>query len=306
MIKYLPKIYPNESFYSYLSRLFCHSGFITSVGFSKEVLARDKAKVNYEFINELNPSFKELLLSHISYEELLLNHTLFKYHIRFLDNDKKKEAYDYAMTNKSLLFHKLPVPLNKNYYLRYCPLCVKEDRLNYGESYYHVEHMFPYINVCPNHNCKLIDTKLRITSEYNRAFVPSEELIDKFDVEIYDKTNINVIVSKYIYNLFKEPMKYDVEGSVGKYLTSKLNDKYLSIRYKRKNLDSLYDDFKEYYKELNGFNISKNRLSRIYSGTCKNMNLIKTSTVHLNMQQFFGMQFLVRCETRDEILMLPS
>ncbi|MCR5350561.1 MAG: TniQ family protein, partial [Acholeplasmatales bacterium] len=170
MIKYLPKIYPNESFYSYLSRLFCHSGFITSVGFSKEVLIRDKAKVNYEFINELNPSFKELLLSHISYEELLLNHTLFKYHIRFLDNDKKKDAYDYAMTNKSLLFHKLPVPLNKNYYLRYCPLCVKEDRVEYGESYYHIEHLFPFINICPNHCCRLIDTKIKINCELNKTF----------------------------------------------------------------------------------------------------------------------------------------
>ena len=58
MIKNLIEIYPNESFYSYLSRLFARSGYIWNLGFSREVFKNPNEYINYNFVNVLNDSFK--------------------------------------------------------------------------------------------------------------------------------------------------------------------------------------------------------------------------------------------------------
>lgn len=36
-------------------------------------------------------------------------------------------------------------------YLRYCPCCVEEDRLNHGEAYWRRLHQLAVVHVCPEH-----------------------------------------------------------------------------------------------------------------------------------------------------------
>jgi len=41
--------------------------------------------------------------------------------------------------------------------MRVCPLCVKEDRERYGETYWHLSHQLQGIDVCHKHGCYLTD-----------------------------------------------------------------------------------------------------------------------------------------------------
>ena len=92
MIKFLPNIYPDEIVYSYLSRCYAASGYIWNYGFSREVLENTTAPLDSCFLNVFSKEFKELLEEKIGFEELILNHTLFKYYTRFLQLEKRREV----------------------------------------------------------------------------------------------------------------------------------------------------------------------------------------------------------------------
>jgi hypothetical protein len=64
-------------------------------------------------------------------------------------------------------------------YLKYCPLCVNEDRENYGEAYWHRTHQIRNMKVCPKHNCNLINSTVTAKSEQTFTFCPAEEYISK-------------------------------------------------------------------------------------------------------------------------------
>ena len=46
-----------------------------------------------EFVNELRPEVKELVIKHCGMENLILGHTMFSSYGRFLPDAKKQEAY---------------------------------------------------------------------------------------------------------------------------------------------------------------------------------------------------------------------
>ena len=61
MINIILDIYEDESFYSYLSRLFAHSGFVNHTSFTKEIFKRPNEYLDYDFINSLNYQFRRKL-----------------------------------------------------------------------------------------------------------------------------------------------------------------------------------------------------------------------------------------------------
>ena len=85
MIKRIPNIYPHESVCSWLGRMYAQSGFIFHRYFTKEIFLFQFERIDFNFINLFNKDFKKLIKETIGFEELLLNHTLFKYYSRFID-----------------------------------------------------------------------------------------------------------------------------------------------------------------------------------------------------------------------------
>ena len=208
MIKSFPSIYPNESFYSYLSRLFCHSGFIWCMGVTNELFKRPSEYINFNFVNVLSDGFKEKLFKYITPEEILLNHTLCKHYLRFLPNEKKKEAFRRLTNNEVSLYRLLPIPINKNdYYLRYCPLCVIEDRKKYGEAYFHIDHQIYEVCCCSRHKCRLINTSIPNNQHRDSSLIPLENLITSLDVVKENKFVWEI--NKYIVDAFYKPLTFN-------------------------------------------------------------------------------------------------
>jgi hypothetical protein len=63
-------------------------------------------------------------------------------------------------------------------FLRYCPLCVRHDRLNLGETYWHREHQVPGVMVCARHGVELVESLVAYRHARNRhAFITAESII---------------------------------------------------------------------------------------------------------------------------------
>ena len=267
MIKFLDPIYPDESVYSYLCRLYVHSGFVWHRGFANTVFARWNENHEYNFINPLSKEFRDMLERFIPYRELLLEHTLFTYYARFLPKEKRVRAYEYALTNEPLLRQYLPITQRKNeHYLSYCPKCVEEDREKYGECYFHIQHLIPSVHVCPIHNCELVDTVLPNKGR-SATLIPLEQIISTSGVKTsaeYEEANINIMVAKYINEVIHQPFNLDTDTLVGDYLTVKLKDEYISQRGEQRNLVELERDMKVFFDGLQSYDINKLRLAYIF------------------------------------------
>ena len=266
MLKKLIDIYPGESFYSYIARLYAHSGLLWNTGIAKEILARPNEYVNHNFINVLRKDFRKQLETYISFEDILMEHTLFKYYVRFLPRQKRIKAYGVALKNESnLSFKYLPIPvIRRDYYLRYCPRCVEEDRKKYGECYFHIDQQIPEVHCCSKHKLKLIDTQIKNSESYESTFIPLEIVVNRLDET--PASNIEARVAEYISLLQKENLEIENENEIGRFLSSKLDDKYFAPRGQRKLLTSVVRDITNHYEGLSGFNLSRQRVMTILNG----------------------------------------
>ena len=50
-------------------------------------------------------------------------------------------------------------------FLKFCPLCLEEDRNKYGEAYWHRHHQIPGILVCLKHEIALLDSQVLIGAD---------------------------------------------------------------------------------------------------------------------------------------------
>ena len=263
MLKKIIDIYPGESFYSYIARLYAHSGLLWNTGIAKEILVRPNEYINHNFINILRRDFRKQLETYISFEDILMKHTLFKYYVRFLPRHKRIKAYEVALKNESnLSFKYLPIPvIRKNYYLRYCPRCVEEDRKKYGECYFHIEQQIPEVHCCSKHKLKLIDTQIKNSESYESTFIPLEIVVNQHD-EI-PASKIEVEVANYINRVQQEKLDVYQDSKIGRFLSERLNDKYFSPRGQRKLLKPIIKDLSIFYKDLPDYRLNRQRVMTI-------------------------------------------
>jgi transcription elongation factor Elf1 len=57
-------------------------------------------------------------------------------------------------------------------HLRYCPLCVAEDIVIYGETYWHRKHQFPGVYFCTKHQIRLVNSFIT-TKQATTGFYPA-------------------------------------------------------------------------------------------------------------------------------------
>lgn len=271
MIKRVPLIYPNESVYSWLSRLYSQSGYLFHKHFASEIFVSKGVRVDFNFINIFNTSFRKIVKTTIGFKELLLNHTLFKYYGRFINVEERKIVYELGIHNRELLSKHLHILSKKdNYYLRYCPKCVCEDREKYGECYFHIEHQIYDIHICPIHNVELVNTSIINDKDNDVSFVPLEQLEPKEECEPRS-VDINYLVTKYIYDVFSQKININNKVIISDYLSSLLNrTQCVDVACTKKNIIKLTKDIDLFFKELSGKTFTNYKVCDIYRGFCIN------------------------------------
>lgn len=93
MIAFFPKLYADELVYSWFSRYYTKSGYLSLRYALDDLYINRCVNPDIEFLNELRPEVIELVTKQCSMEKLVMEHTMFPSYGRFLPNAKKQEAY---------------------------------------------------------------------------------------------------------------------------------------------------------------------------------------------------------------------
>lgn len=210
MIAYLPRLYQDELLYSWFCRYYIHTGCLSNKMALEELFCKRSDNPNKEFIGNIKPEVRDLLDRLYNLEDLVLQHTMFPQYARFLSPEKKQYTLQ-VLTQSCCDIHHLfgSLPHNKaDAFLKYCSLCVAEDRNLYGETYWHRTHQLRGISVCPKHGCKLISSNISVISE--RCYtLDSAELSVKEQTVDYVENRQLLQYCQYTTSVFTSRMNFE-------------------------------------------------------------------------------------------------
>lgn len=249
MIAYFPDIYPDELVYSWFCRYYVHSGCLSHKMALQELYCKRSDNPSKEFIGNLNPVAREQIGRMHPLDELVLNHTMYPQYARFVPLEQKKTAlfrlaYDFCDIHH--LFAVLPRDEGEQH-LRFCPLCVKEDRETYGETYWHRKHQIRNIGICTKHRCRLMESIVPAKSEQNYTFFPAENYVDDGKIVLENDT-VKVEYAEYLESVFDAPMDLENDIPISSILYDGMSrTKYLKpsgrSRYTKRLADDMYGFF---------------------------------------------------------------
>ena len=253
MIAFFPEIYPDELLYSQLARYHAKSGYMIYRSAAEDLFNNPTVRPDIDFANRLSNDALKNITRTVSIESIIEKHTMFAYYGRFLNQDRRNTAFRALVSMQGNYNNLLPMPKRKkdtDRFLRYCPLCANNDRLNFGEAYWHRIHQMQGVNICPVHHCKLIDSSLIIGNKASPTLMTAEEVITISEPEMcYNE--IQCRLATYIMRVFQADVDLNNDVLVCDFLYSRMSGtKYRSIRGEQRNISLFHADFTEYYKEL--------------------------------------------------------
>lgn len=285
MIAYFPSPYPDELLYSQLARYYTKSGYLAYTYAAQDLFAEKTVKPDIEFINKLRPDALMVVTNIKSLEEIVLNHTMFPYYGRFIGLERRQKAFRSLISMDGKHRNLLPIPVNKNRHLRYCPLCAANDRDTYGETYWHRIHQLPGINICPVHHCYLHNTHIAINSEGSPTLVAAEDAADYSTEILYSGNQLEYTLASYVTDVFLAPIDLKSDIPTGKFLHSRLEGTdYLSQRGALRNMELLHSDFAVFYHSIPNHPVQQQwQLGKIFSNSRHNPYEICMVAMFLNI-----------------------
>lgn len=261
MITYFPTPYPDESFYSLFARYAVGEGLF-SVRYCNEKLHNKQSYTDMNYINDITPEVKRLLTRDKDWKTVIKEHTIYNYMTSFLPADQKKKALE-CLAQGDDKYRKIIPPFPKyegtTNHIKYCPICVKEDREKYGEAYWHREWMIPEIRACYKHHCYLCESAESVSiigkhilydAESNISItsktIKSDPVSDKLAAYIYEAMN-----QEYTLKISLENILLQILGETG----------YLSKTGGKINRKKLWNEMSFFY--INRETVTECRLTKI-------------------------------------------
>jgi len=177
MITFFPKPYPDELLYSIIARYHVWSGNNEMSDTMEELFDYRRERATLFIPKHLYRLAEKTRKYGLDYETLLYEHTVFPFATCFLNKASLYKILD--QEEKSYSIYKKD--LNAKY-LRYCPLCIRDDRNNYGEAYWHRKHQAYGMVMCDKHRCRLKDSVIEILDDRNNRYIALELLNNVTDI----------------------------------------------------------------------------------------------------------------------------
>ena len=283
MIAFFSDPYPDELVYSWLARFQLKAGYPGYIGAAEELFTSPWSSIPVDFFPSCTPQALRVMTQILPIENIILDHTMFPYYARFLPHTRQQKAFQSLLNMDGQYFNDLQLPKHLSdvrRYLRYCPYCVTEDRIRYGETYWHRMHQLPYIRICPMHGSVLSDSTFSVRSRQGPSLKTAEEVIpcaaehttdaDTPDtaenrnnmttatMSMHENSSIipsPIIVEKaerelaaYIWSVFETKMDMQQDVPVGSFLNYRLwGTPYTSPRGGNRYIHKLFHDFSRYY-----------------------------------------------------------
>lgn len=272
MIGYFPELYEDELIYSWIARYFIHSGYISASDAYQDLYFNKNLRPSVELMNNMIDDAKSVMTRYMSLEDLIYNHTLFPEYGRFIDPTKRERLVKEADFSRGNWINSLMIPFTTGErYLKYCPLCAKEDRDAHGEAYWHRKHQIAGINICVKHGVYLQNSEIIRNRNLTRTKA-AEIIIPGMTVKTKCEDKVIIKLADYMIAVF-DSIKYS-HDHIGKFLNRFIPPKYIHNNGNRKAYE-LYDDYTACYRNLPAEDLmSINSMSRIlrgHSGTFGNI-----------------------------------
>lgn len=253
MITYLPEIYPDELVYSWFCRYYVHSGCCTYKMALENLLYKKHNNPSKEFIGHLNNETEFIIKRMYGIDELIINHTMFPQYARFIPLESKKNALYKLGHDYCDVHHLFSVRPRKSgeFYLRYCPVCVKEDRKKYGETYWHRKHQIRNMMICTKHKCKLIESDVTAKSEQTFTLCDAESHITDNNC-VMESNSLMVSFAEYMTEIFDLQMDFKNDIPLDAILYNAMSKtKYMKSTGKSRYTKIFSDDVEKYYQKIN-------------------------------------------------------
>ncbi|WP_238442473.1 TniQ family protein [Desulfofalx alkaliphila] len=160
MLSFFPTPYEDELLYSVLARYHVRSGNTSSKTTMKELFGSSSITAVVELPANIDKLIERMPVnSKYTAEGLIFNHTMYPYYTAFLPPERAKKVLESMKNNNATGIYGLTgimassLPLNE--YIRFCSNCLREDKIKYGELYWHRLHQLPCVNVCEKHQTPL-------------------------------------------------------------------------------------------------------------------------------------------------------
>lgn len=168
---FLQRLLPDETLYSWCARYHRLSGNRLARDTSLQLFGSPTAGFWHDMPSHLGAFEERTRQRHGDAEHLCRRHTLLSYYIPFRPATLIQDSIT-AMTSNSVrdLKFRLGLPASRvgaSHPLKACPLCMTDDVAATGIAYWHLDHQFPSVWVCPKHGGKLMQCTSR-TKTTNR------------------------------------------------------------------------------------------------------------------------------------------
>ena len=156
MLGYFCAPYPDELLYSVCARLSARLAFPRAQHTLAELFGTPNAMIGVDLPSYLRHFIGVIPHGHgYTADQFIERHTLVPFYEPFLDQRRAATIRARMKARGRQGFQFLLGPKGQNLQkpdrLRYCPQCVREDREQYGECYWHRVHQVPGVIVCPHH-----------------------------------------------------------------------------------------------------------------------------------------------------------
>lgn len=142
---------------------------------------------------------------------------MFSSYGRFLPLERKQEAYEALLRMHGNFNNCYPFQKNQRgtgRFLRYCPMCAKEDREKYGETYWHRIHQIEGIQICRKHGCYLCESKISMDRQKKAGFWDAETLIPQSETIQICRDRRKIAFTEYISQVLMTPMQASHERTI--------------------------------------------------------------------------------------------
>lgn len=189
MLSYFPTPYPDELLYSIITRYHIRSGnlnfnqtLLELLGYSPQQLFNVDLPNNLEYLVKRLPT---ALTHHL--ETFIQDHTLYPFYRSFLKAPeawmlKKRMQKKLGSSISAIAKIHLPVQDGSRGFLRYCPVCLKQNIEQYGEAYWHRMHQVPGVLICTTHYVMLHKSLIPIQEGYLSCY-PADLINCSIEVE---------------------------------------------------------------------------------------------------------------------------
>lgn len=269
MINVFPEIYEDETVYSWFCRYLISNNIFTQKEIANELFKNENDIISKLFVGNVNDDAKKNIEKTLPISKLLYHHTMFYAYTGYCKKSYNKQLLAKLIESPYNTEMYLKRQKNQDIYLRYCPLCIKNDRRKYGEAYWHNIHQLREMIICPIHKCYLINSSVKYYGRDKKQVLFPLEILDTETTIKYETNDLLLQLVLYTSDRF---FKQDI---------SEIEINYYLIKKNARKL--IYDMIMFYWRH--NIHFMRDKMNRMLYDNRKNFFIM--SAIYYYVELFF-------------------